>query len=215
MPARLSAFVIWALVAASAVFWGMRVVARAPAAPTHTVAAGDVGPQRADLTRLFGAPMVEAAPVAEAPAPAPSRFQLTGVMAPRRPGGEGIALIAVDGKTPRAYRVGAPIDDELVIKSVSHRSVALGPAQGDASVVLEMPPLPVAATGTLPPPGAAPPGGPLTPPAAGAVPAIALPSTPAAPVAPGVAPNVPGRFPTPETARGRSPRDRLPPSSTE
>jgi len=54
MPARLSAFVIWALVAASAVFWGMRLLARAPAAPAHTVAAGDVAPQRADLTRLFG-----------------------------------------------------------------------------------------------------------------------------------------------------------------
>src|SRR6185369_11216042 len=73
MPARLSAFVIWALVAASAVFWGLRLVVRAPGAPAHTVAVGDTAPLRADLTRLFGAPMVAVAPTVVTPA-ANARF---------------------------------------------------------------------------------------------------------------------------------------------
>src|SRR5436853_178173 len=145
MPARLSAFVIWALVAACAVFWGLRLVAHARSAPAHTVAVGDTVPARADLTRLFGAPTVDATPAVATPA-AGSRFQLTGVMAPKVPGGPGIALIAVDGKTPRAYRVGAAIDGDLVLQSVSHRSVSIGPARGSPLVVLEMPPLPTAAT---------------------------------------------------------------------
>src|SRR5438067_6819816 len=141
MPARLSAFVIWALVAACAVFWGLRLVVRAPGAPAHTVAVGDAAPVRADLTRLFGAPVAAAAPSVQAPA-ASSRFQLAGVMAPRVAGGQGVALIGVDGKTPRAYRVGSVVDGDLVLQSVSLRSAAIGPASGAPAVVLEVPPLP-------------------------------------------------------------------------
>ena len=51
MLARLSAFVIWALIAATAVFWVLRLAVRAPAAPPHGVAVGDVVAV-GDLTRL-------------------------------------------------------------------------------------------------------------------------------------------------------------------
>ncbi|WP_280154283.1 type II secretion system protein N [Piscinibacter sp. XHJ-5] len=190
MPARLSAFVIWALVAACAVFWGLRLAVRAPSAPVHTVAVGDSAPVRADLTRLFGAPPVAAMPSAQAPALA-SRFQLTGVMAPKAPGDHGVALIAVDGKMPRAYRVGSAIDGELVLQSVSLRTAAIGPARGATAVVLEVPPLPVAATGTLPAPM------PITPPAAGPVPPMPVPPTPVAPVSPAAPPTMPGAVATP------------------
>jgi general secretion pathway protein C len=219
MPARLSAFVIWALVAASAVFWGLRLFVSAPGAPAYTVAVGDTAPTRADVTRLFGAPAVVAAPSVAVPA-ASSRFQLTGVMAPRKAGGPGIALIAVDGKTPRAYRVGAAIDRDLVVQSVSHRSVSLGPARGEASVVLEMPPLPPPATGTLPPLAAmAPPGAAPVPGVGGLPPVQPAPQMAPPPVVPtpGVA-SMPGRFPSPEFQRppgGVTPRERLQPSTTE
>src|SRR5205085_10798602 len=100
---------------------------------------------------LFGAAPV--ATVAAAPPPeVVSRFRLTGVMAPKRPGAEGVALIAIDGKLPRAFRVGAPIDGELVLQSVSLRTAAIGPSQGKPAVVLELPPFQAAATGALPPP---------------------------------------------------------------
>lgn len=163
MVARLSSFVIWALVAATAVFWGLRLFASAPAAPSYTVAVGDASAVRADLSRVLGSAPV---PAAAAPALAPeasSRFKLLGIMAPKtQPGaspvpvqrGNGVALIAVDGKPPKAYVVGARVDDELVLQSVSLRTAAIGPAQGATSIKLELPPPATAATGTLPSAGA-------------------------------------------------------------
>lgn len=156
MVARLSAFVIWALVAATAVFWGLRLLVRAPAAPSYAVAVGDAAAVRADLSRVLGsAPVATAAQVA-APEVS-SRFKLIGIMAPKgkqaeaAPAGSGVALIAVDGKPPKAFVVGSQLDGDMVLQSVSMRTASIGPAQGAASVKLELPPLPAAATGTLSP----------------------------------------------------------------
>ena len=154
MLSRLSAFVIWALIAATAVFWVLRLAVRTPAAPAHSVAMGDVAVSGGDLTRLLGAPpAAEAAPVAAAPEAA-SRFRLLGIMAPKQArantDGAGVALIAVDGKPPRAYPVGAHLDGDLVLQSVSLRTVSIASTQGSPPVVLEIPRLPPAATGSLP-----------------------------------------------------------------
>jgi general secretion pathway protein C len=151
MLARLTAFVVWALVAATLVFWGLRLLVQPQSAPAYTVAVGDAGALRGDLTRLLGA--TPAAPSA-APAAAPelaSRFKLLGVMANQPSQGDGYALIAVDAKPARAYPVGAALDGDLVLQSVSLRSAAIGPAQGTPALTLEVPPLAAAATGTLPP----------------------------------------------------------------
>lgn len=155
MSARLTAFVIWAAVAASAVFWLLRLVSSSPAAPAHTVAVAAATAPRGDLTRVLGAPPAAAnnaaTPVAE-PALA-SRFKLLGVAAPKRGGDQiGLALIAVDGKPARGFKVGAPVDGEMVLQSVHQRGAALG-ARGEkaARVTLELPPLPVAATSQRPP----------------------------------------------------------------
>jgi general secretion pathway protein C len=177
MPARLSAFVIWALVAASVAFWGLRLFVKPPVAPSHTQLASDSGPARVDLTRLLGAAPVAMATSVQAPAIS-SRFQLTGVMAPKVAGQQGIALIAVDGKMPRAYRIGAPIDGDLVLQSVSLRTASIGPPSGAPAAVLELPPLPAAATGSLPPAAS------LVPPTSGPVPPVAAAPMPVAPVAP-------------------------------
>lgn len=177
MPARLSAFVIWALVAASVSFWGLRLFVKPAVAPSHTQLASDSGPARVDLTRLLGAPPVALAASVQAPAIS-SRFQLTGVMAPKVAGQQGVALIAVDGKMPRAYRVGAPIDGELVLQSVSLRTASIGPTSGAPAVVLELPVLPPAATGSLPPAPS------LVPPTSGPVPPVAAAPMPVAPVVP-------------------------------
>jgi len=204
MPARLSAFFVWALVAASAVFWGLRLAVTAPSAPPHTLAVSEGAPSRVDLTRLFGAPPVVAVATTQAPAIS-ARFQLAGVMAPKVPGEQGIALLAVDGKMPRPYRVGAVIDDNLVLQSVSLRTASIGPAHGAAVAVLEVPPLPVAATGTLPPATM------LQPPAGGAMPPVAMPPAPVAPVAPAAVPAMPGGQAVPsQPARGigLGPRER-------
>ena len=155
MSARLSAFVIWALFAATAVYWGLHLAVHAGAVPAHAVALGDTSAGRADLTRLLGAPPVDAVVAAAAPEAA-ARFHLLGIMVQKRthaagPSHGGLALIAVDGKPARAYAVGAHLDAELVLQSVSMRTASIGPAQGEHIVVLEVPPLAAAATGTLPP----------------------------------------------------------------
>ncbi len=181
MLARLTAFVVWSLVAATAVFWGLRLLVRPQPAPAYAVAVGDAGGVRGDLARLLGAtPSAPSAGPAAAPELA-SRFKLLGVMASKQ-GDAGYALIAVDAKPARAYAVGAPLDGNLVLQSVSLRSAAIGPAQGSAAVTLEVPPLPTAATGSLPPAteglkfGAAAAVPPPSPPAGAAPPPAPLPT---------------------------------------
>ena len=173
MLARLSAFVIWALIAATVVFWGLRFAVRAPAIPPHALASGDTTVAAGDLTRLLGAPAEDVRPVAQAQE-ASSRFRLLGIVAPKQAhAGEahGVALIAVDGKPPRAFAVGARVDDDLVLRAVSLRTASIGSAAGQKSVVLEIPKLPAAATGTLPPIGT---------PAAALAPQPVIPPPPAA-----------------------------------
>ncbi len=188
MLSRLSAFVIWALVTATAVFWGLRLAVHPADVPVHAIA-GAGAAARTDLTRLLGARPAEASAAAPAPQEA-SRFRLLGVMAPRHnsrtegPGHGGLALIAVDGKPARAFAVGAHVDADLVLRAVSLRTASIGSPGGGQTVLLEIPPLAAPATGTLPPPGAPsavqipPPPLPIAPPVAtpaGIAPAMAPP----------------------------------------
>jgi general secretion pathway protein C len=156
MPARLTAFVVWGLVAATGVFWGLRLFVRPQPAPAYALAVGEGVAVRGDLSRLFGAAPVVAANTPAAPELA-SRFKLIGVMASKETTaaapGPGYALIVVDGKPARAFAVGAPLDTGLVLKSVSLRTASIGPLSGATMVKLELPPLPAPATGTLPPIG--------------------------------------------------------------
>jgi len=151
MSSRLLSFVIWLAVAATAVFWGLRLLARPTPVPAHAAVAVQALPQGGDLTRLFGAPPPPPPVAAVVPVPADSRFKLLGVVAPAAGQRQGLALIAIDGRTPRAVGVGGRVEGELVLRSISHRRVELGQADGPPSVVLELPALADAARGALPP----------------------------------------------------------------
>lgn len=217
MFARLSAFVIWSLVAATAVFWALRFGVHAPQAPAHAVPIDRAAAPRGDLARLFGAGPVLALAQEAQPAEAPSRFRLIGVMAPKSSspegtGAYGLALIAIDGKPAKAFAVGAKLDSDLVLQSVGLRTASLGSAQGARSVLLELPALPPPATGVLPAPGAPPAAAPaavapMMRPNANPVPA------PAPVMAPGVAPPnlmpAPG-VPVPGSANQLPPNPNLP-----
>lgn len=153
MLARLFSFVVWALVSATAMFWGLRLVTRAPVAPPNVVVASETASTRGDLTRLLGVAPV--AVLAQAVVPeAAARFKLLGIMAPKvgvqASAGHGVALIAVDGKLPRAYTIGSHLDADWVLQAVSLRTADISPANGAAGMRLELPVLPVATTGTLP-----------------------------------------------------------------
>lgn len=168
MSARWWTWVVWALAAGSALFWGFKVLVKAPAAPPHTQTAQATVAARGDLSRLLGA---DAPPPAAEAAPPPaeaSRFQLIGVLSPRssKASREGLALIVVDGKPAKAFRVGAVVEGQNVLQSVAARGATLGPRGGAALVALNLAPPTPAATGVLPGAGT-PQGGPLPPPVAG------------------------------------------------
>jgi general secretion pathway protein C len=149
MVLRFAAFVIWAAVAASAVFWALRFGARPTAVPAYATVVGTTASVNGDLERLFGSDAVAAAPEAvAAPPPADPRFKLVGVVAPRAPGAAGgLALIALDDKPPRAFRVGAAVDGDMVLQAVRARGATLGLPGQPARVDLQLPALPPPATG--------------------------------------------------------------------
>jgi len=145
-------FVVWALLAASALAWGLKIFVQPQPAPPQALVAETGASARGDLTRLLG---VDAPPVRVQAPPEPAadaRFQLIGVVSPRAPQAarEGLALIAVDGKPPRAYRVGASVDGPHVLQSVEPRGATLGPRGGATVIALKLPPPAPAATGVLP-----------------------------------------------------------------
>ena len=136
---RGATFALWALAAGSAVTWGLKLggnphaVAVPPAAPRQVAA---VDP--AALARLLGGvPSVVSAPALPSLA---SRFHLVGVAAGAHSGG-GAAVISVDGKPGRPYRVGAAIEEGVVLQSVRGRQAVLGSADGQPLLTLELPAL--------------------------------------------------------------------------
>jgi general secretion pathway protein C len=189
MSARWWAFGVWALVAASALAWGLRLFAGGRGVPPNAAVATAAGAPRGDIARIFGndpPPVVAEVELA----PASSRFQLLGVVAPRASGTrQGVALIAVDGKPAKAFRVGAAVDGDLVLKAVRARGADLGPRGGDVNMALDIPPPAPAATGTLPPAGGAAAPTPPPPPVATGLPVV----RPPAGMQPGVVP--PGAVP--------------------
>jgi general secretion pathway protein C len=154
MVSRFAAFVIWAAVAFSSVFWAMRLWAKPIAAPAHATVVSTASGFQGDLGRVLG---TDAPPPVQAAAAAPqgqadARFRLIGVVAPRSAAAqaEGLALIATEGKPPKAYRVGTAVDGELVLLGVHSRGASLGPRGQPAQVALELPVLPPPSTGPAP-----------------------------------------------------------------
>jgi general secretion pathway protein C len=153
MSTRWWTFAVWALASVTALYWGLKLFVAPLPVPARTPVAAAAPVARGDLTRLLG---VDVTPVAAAPpaaeAPPDARFQLVGVVSPRskQNSAEGLAVIAVDGKPARAFRVGAVVDGQTVLQSVGARGAQLGPRGGVALVALNLTPPAAAATGTLP-----------------------------------------------------------------
>ncbi|HSV80321.1 MAG TPA: type II secretion system protein N [Ramlibacter sp.] len=151
---RGATFALWLLAAASGVYWAMQLGGGAsrsappPAAPRPLPA---MDPEAVAGLLGGGAALPAAGPVATLA----SRLQLVGVVAGVRSGG-GAAVISVDGKPARHFRVGGSVDEGLVLQSVQGRRAVLGPqASGPAAITLELPP--IAQPSIAQPPGAQPP----------------------------------------------------------
>jgi general secretion pathway protein C len=202
MKARLLAFVIWAAVAASAVFWLLRLWASSPVAPPYTVPVATAQSPRGNLDSVFGAPKATTPTAAPMEPALASRFKLLGVAAPREGGDStGLALIAVDGKPARGFKVGTVIDGDLVLQSVHPRGAALGTKGAPPAVSLELPAVP----GALAAPRAGAP--PATPPGTGAIVSV-----PTSLVPPPSAGPMPGLRP-PEAGESAEPQPIAPPST--
>ena len=141
MSARWVTFLVWALVAASAAAWGLKLFVTAPTAPPQVTVAGQSQMPRGDITRVLGADAPPVDPSAgESLAGAPdARFQLIGVVAPR--GSEtargGVALIAVDGKPPKdALAALRGLKDEEVKLGRREIYVHYGDGMGKSKLVI-------------------------------------------------------------------------------
>lgn len=129
-------FVLWALVAGSAVYWGLKLTGGTAAATAPVAARAPVPADPAAVARLLGSSPQDA--VAAPVASLASRFSLVGVVASR--GDNATALIVVDGKPAKPFRVGSAVDEGLVVQSVDGRRAVLGASTGGPpAVTLELP----------------------------------------------------------------------------
>lgn len=135
---RIVTLVLAALVALSVSFWVLKMMqgASTTAAPATLAAATPSDPKA--LARALGggiSPTTQAAPALSA-----SNLILQGVIAHGTQ--RGVALIAVNGKPAKPFPVGAAVDADWVLQSLSTRSATLKNAAGTAGErVLELPPL--------------------------------------------------------------------------
>jgi general secretion pathway protein C len=135
-----TSFVLWGLVAASAVYWGLKLAEPSRAGAANPLAASNVPPiDPTAVGRLLGA-VPNTAAVAPPVRSLASRFALVGVVASRSH--QGAALIAMDGKPAKPFRVGSTVDEGLVLQSVeSRRAILAASADGPPTLTLELPPM--------------------------------------------------------------------------
>lgn len=136
---RIATFSVAALAAASVAFWVLKWTG--DAAPTSApVVSRENGPtDPLAVARVLGGGQAGTS-AGPAPISAASRFKLTGVVANSANGG--YALISVDGKPAKPYRVGAQVDNDLVLHSVAARSAALATrVDTPATITLDLPKL--------------------------------------------------------------------------
>lgn len=141
---RAATFALAALAALSGTYWLLKStdassVSTAPPAASTSFASLD--PQA--VARALGGGNAGAALAALGGLPASTGrapYALVGVLANSLHGGA--ALISIDGKGAKPYRVGATVDGNLVLQSVAGRTAVLGAGvNGPAQVTLELPPL--------------------------------------------------------------------------
>lgn len=156
MASRFFALLVWAAVAASVAYWGLRWLSRPAAVPAHATPVTLDAAVRGDIHRLLNPPAQAASGPVQALGEAQAligRLKLLGVVAPRAEAGDsGIALLSLDGKPARAVRVGMVIDGSYVLRSLSQRSAGIGMADGPVVANLDLPLMPPPSSGMLPPP---------------------------------------------------------------
>ena len=147
---RLVTLLLWLLAAGSEAYWALKFVGMT-AAPAYAVVVGAApgamlrAADSSAVARALGGGLVAANSAASSPVSGlasgitASRFVLTGIVDGKSPKAD-IALIAIDGKPAKPYRLGSVLEAGVVLQSVSGRKAVIGPADGAAGVGLELPP---------------------------------------------------------------------------
>ena len=130
-----ASLLVWGGVAFSAVTW----VLRGSAVNDTGVAVTPVAQAVSEVNTSAVARSLGAVTAQSAAAPgADNRFQLQGVVA--GDAAQGAALLVVDGKPAKPYRVGATVAEGWVLQSVQGRRVSLGASvDGPETLRLELP----------------------------------------------------------------------------
>lgn len=133
---RLFTLLVWLLVGLCTAYWAFKFVTTKPVEATAALATPTVVVDSKAIAKLLGATdNVAKQPTTTA---ASTKFVLFGLAATA--GGKGVALIALDGKPARPYRVGSVVADDLVLKSISKTGVVLAASlTSPEGVTLELP----------------------------------------------------------------------------
>jgi general secretion pathway protein C len=131
-----STALVWAATAYSLVGWFLRDNP-APLGASTSVASEQAVSENLDsqtVARALGA-QTQVAPAAPTLA---SRFQLVGVL--NGEAATGVALISVDGKPAKPFRVGKPVAEGLVLQTTQAKRVQLGATvDGPSTLSLDLP----------------------------------------------------------------------------
>ena len=135
---RIVTLMLAALATLSASFWVLKIMQGTSADSPNTAIVANTAPTSADskiLARALGGGV--SAQKQAVQAPVAMNLILQGVIAhgTRR----GVALIAVNGKSAKPFSVGAIVDGDWMLQSLTARTATLKNASGER--VLELPPL--------------------------------------------------------------------------
>lgn len=133
---RLFTLMIWLTVGLCSAYWAFKFVTTKPVEATAALAAHAVVVDSKAVAKLLGA--TDNAAAKPLNTPASTKFVLFGLVSTAR--GQGVALIALDGKPAKPYRVGSMVADDLVLKSISKTGAMLAASTTAADgVILELP----------------------------------------------------------------------------
>jgi general secretion pathway protein C len=112
---RLFTFMVWAAVGLCAAYWAFKFVTTTPVEATAAMVKPAVVVDTKAIAKLLGA----TDSVATQAMNVVSKVKLSLFGLATAPNGQGIALIAIEDKPAKPYRVGAKVTDDLVLKSIS------------------------------------------------------------------------------------------------
>ena len=133
---RFFTLLVWLLVGLCAAYWAFKFVTTKPVEVTAALAAPTVPVDSKAVGKLLGA--TDSVAIKSTNTQASTKLALFGLA--NSADGQGYALIALDGKPAKPYRVGSLVADDLLLKSISKTGVMLAASLNALDgVMLELP----------------------------------------------------------------------------